>query len=576
MSGYDQQRGGNDQRGGYRDNRNDNRSGGYGGGNRNDNRGDHRGGYGGGQGGGYRDNRGGQGGGYNDRSRGGPRPDNRFNDRGDPRGRDDRQPPRPPLGPRPETVHRDKELVVAVKPAGLPMRGGNQAFNPLVNAHHAPRRERLRAVHQLDDVASGVVAYMPMTDVDDLHQVRTTTTYLALVEGRFDTGDSEERVISGPVPGLESKPSAAMSSCRVVGATDTATLLRVRARPDAPGQVRAQLAAAGHIVIGDAQNGSLRDDIRRVALHAEEVRLRNPATKSSERFRAPAPASFYRAVGVEPPTVSLDHEAREAQQQAVKEKGWDPVAGWYDDLIANRGSDHHERTILPGVERLLDLEPNDRFLDIACGQGVLLKRLKENTTDTTLVGVDIAQELIQRAGESLGDQVEVRVGDARELGSLELGQFDAASCVMALMNIDDIDAVMSGVSESLKPGGRFVAVILHPAFRSPQATAWGWTTDGRTGVPIQFRRVDRYMSDRSTEIVMNPGGVSSGESAVTTTTHHRPIGAYVNALAKAGLAVDALEEWVSDRTSQAGPRATAENLSRAEIPMFLAFRAIKQ
>lgn len=553
MSPYDQ------QRGGYRDNRGNDRGGGY------------RGTPGGGQGGGYRDNRG-SGGGYNDR---GPRPNNRFNDRTGPRGRDDRRPPRPPAGPKPETVHRDKELVVAVKPEGVPMRGGDHAFNRLVNVHHAPRRERLRAVHQIDDVASGVVAYMPMTDVDDLHQTRTTTTYLALVEGRFDTGETEERVISGPVPGLESKPSAAMTSCRVVGATDTATLLRVRARPDAPGQVRAQLAAAGHAVIGDAENGSLRDDLRRVALHAEEVRLRNPGTKSNERFRSPAPASFYRAVDLDPPAAVLDREARDAHQQTVKEKGWDPVAGWYDDLISNRGSDHHERTILPGVERLLDLKPGERFLDVACGQGVLLERLSSNTAETELVGVDIASELVERAASTLGEKATVRTGDARDLAALDLGNFDAAACVMALMNIDDLDAVMSGVNASLKPGGRFVAVILHPAFRSPQATAWGWTVDGRTGVPIQFRRVDRYLSDRSTEIVMNPGGVSSGEAAVTTTTHHRPIGAYVGALANAGFAVDAMEEWVSERTSQAGPRANAENLSRAEIPMFLAIRGVK-
>jgi len=566
MGGFDQNRGGRPggyDQGGGRDGGRDSNRGGYGGG----------GGYQSGQGGGggYRDNRR-----PDDRPRGGPRPDPRFNDRGPPRGFDNRPPPPPkPLGPVPVTVHRDKDLVVAVKPAGMPLRGGNTAFTPLVNANHAPRRERLRAVHQLDDVASGVVAYMPMTDLDDLHETRSTTTYLALVEGRFDTGESVERVISGPVPGLESKPSASVSSCRVVAGTDTATLLRVRARPDAPGQVRAQLAAAGHTVIGDAEYGSLRDDLRRVALHAEEIRLRNPGTRSSERFRAPAPASFYRAVGMEPPAGALDHEAREARQEEIKEKGWDPVAGWYDDLIANRGSDHHERTILPGVERLLDLKAGERFLDLACGQGVLLARLSKNTDDNPLVGVDLSPELIERAAAALGDSAQVKVGDARDLASLDIGSFDAAACVMALMNIDDVDAVMASVSASLNPGGRFVAVVLHPAFRSPQATAWGWTIDGRTGVPIQFRRVDRYLSERSAQIVMNPGGVSSGQGAVTTTTHHRPIGAYVSAMANAGLAVDAMEEWASDRTSQAGPRAAAENLSRAEIPMFLALRAVK-
>lgn len=544
---------------------------------------DRRDGYRDGGRGGYGPPRDGRDGGY----RGGPgnRPGGRPGGRFDPRDRGpgpggNRPPPRRPEGPTPDTVHRARDLVIAVKPEGMPMRGGPQAFTPLVNMHHAPRNARLRAVHQIDDVASGVVGYIPVTDVDDLNTVRSSTTYLAVVEGNFDTGEAAERVLTGPVPGLETKGSAAITSVRVVATGDNATLVRVRSRPDAPGQVRVHLASIGHAVLGDTQNGSLRDDVRRVALHAEEIRMRNPKTATTERFRSPAPASFYRAVGAEPPAGADDRASREAREQAAenaKDKGWDPVAGWYDDLIANRGSDHHQNTVLPGVERLLDAQPGAMVLDVACGQGVLLDRLAKHGDLAAVVGLDMSPELVERAQQSLGDRADVRVGDARNLGEqLEADTFDAVSCVLALMNIDDLGAVCAGASTVLKDGGRFVAVVLHPAFRSPQATAWGWTTDGRTGVPIQFRRVDRYMSERSSEIVMNPGEAAHGKQAITTTTYHRPIGAYVEAFAKAGLAIDAMEEWVSDRTSQAGPRANAENLSRAEIPMFLALRGVKR
>ena len=44
---------------------------------------------------------------------------------------------------------------------------------------------------------------------------------------------------------------------------------------------------------------------------------------------------------------------------------------------------------------------------------------------------------------------------------------------------------------------------------------------------------------------------------------------------EAGLPVDTVEEWSSQRVSNPGPRAEAENLARAEIPMFLAIRARK-
>jgi hypothetical protein len=65
------------------------------------------------------------------------------------------------------------------------------------------------------------------------------------------------------------------------------------------------------------------------------------------------------------------------------------------------------------------------------------------------------------------------------------------------------------------------------------------------------------------------------DAGTYTWTFHKPIEAYVKALRNAGLLIDALEEWPSHKTSTSGPRAHAENVSRKEIPMFLAIRAVK-
>ncbi len=40
-------------------------------------------------------------------------------------------------------------------------------------------------------------------------------------------------------------------------------------------------------------------------------------------------------------------------------------------------------------------------------------------------------------------------------------------------------------------------------------------------------------------------------------------------LAKHGFAVTRLEEWISNKKSQKGPRVTAEDKARKEIPLFL-------
>jgi SAM-dependent methyltransferase len=303
-----------------------------------------------------------------------------------------------------------------------------------------------------------------------------------------------------------------------------------------------------------------------------------------------------------------DAAARAGAEQPGADTGrsssWDHVAEWYDQLVGERGSDHHERVILPGTLRLLGDVRGRRILDVACGQGILCRRLA--ALGASVSGTDASPRLIALAKRQEGERpIDYFVGDARRLGDAVPGTFDAVTCIMALMNIDPLGPVMEGIASKLAPSGMFVAVMLHPAFRAPGQTSWGWEENkaaegawrgssaerdrpdrGRrkpgqskpreVSDVRQYRRVDGYLSPGEREIVMNPGRVASGAKAITTLTYHRPIQSYVSALASAGLLVEALEEWPSLRTSQPGPRAAEENRIRREIPMFLAIRAVKR
>ena len=244
---------------------------------------------------------------------------------------------------------------------------------------------------------------------------------------------------------------------------------------------------------------------------------------------------------------------------------WGGVAEWYDRLVGDEGSEYHREVVHPGTLRLLDARSGESVLDVACGQGVLCRLLHEKGAAVT--GVDAAPELIRAARQRGPEAIRYDVGDARELSFLPEDSFDAAACVLAIQNIQPIQPVFEGVRLALRPGARFVLVMMHPAFRSPKETRWGW--DEAKGV--QFRRVDRYLLPRKSPIVTHPGKTPD----VYTWTFHRPIGSYVKAMRNAGLLVDALEEWISHKSSQPGPRAAAENTARKEIPMFLALRALK-
>jgi ubiquinone/menaquinone biosynthesis C-methylase UbiE len=246
---------------------------------------------------------------------------------------------------------------------------------------------------------------------------------------------------------------------------------------------------------------------------------------------------------------------------------WTAVADWYDKLVGDEGSEYHQKVVFPGVLRLLKLQPGDAVLDVACGQGALCRLLAAKGAVPT--GIDAAEPLVKAARERGPENITYHIGDAREVERmpfLPANHFASAVCVLAIQNIHPIAPVFAGVAKVLRPGGHFVVVMMHPCFRGPKETSWGWDEAG-----VQYRRVDRYLLPRKQPIVTHPGS----DPGSYTWSFHKPIEAYVRAARGAGLLVDAIEEWPSHKVSQPGPRSAAENQAREEIPMFMAMRMVK-
>jgi len=244
---------------------------------------------------------------------------------------------------------------------------------------------------------------------------------------------------------------------------------------------------------------------------------------------------------------------------------WDEVASWYDALVGEKGSSYHRDIVIPGALRLLDPRPKESVLDLACGQGVFCRALHK--LGVAVTGVDASERLISLARSRSSPAIRYEVADARRMAALPVQGFDAVACLLALENMDTVTPVFAECARVLRPGGRLVLVIMHPCFRIPRQSGWGWD-EGRH---LQYRRVDSYLSDMKVPIQVHPGS----DPGQVTWTFHRPLAAYVRALAGAGLLVQALEEWPSTRVSLPGPRAQAENRARDEIPMFLALKAVR-
>lgn len=247
-----------------------------------------------------------------------------------------------------------------------------------------------------------------------------------------------------------------------------------------------------------------------------------------------------------------------------KDTSWNKVSFWYDRLVGEKGSDYHQNVIIPGSLAMLDPQKGEKILDVACGQGVFARCLREKGAEVT--GIDSAKGLIKVAKQRSPD-IKYLTADATNLKMFPTGSFDAVSCVMAIMNIDPLEAAIKEVGRVLKKEGRLLLVLNHPCFRVPKQSGWVVDLENKT----QFRRIDSYMSTQKVPIKMHPGY----DPSIETWTFHRPLSRYFKTLAENGLAVDQLEEWVSHRTSIPGPMKKAEDHVREEIPMFLALAAIK-
>jgi ubiquinone/menaquinone biosynthesis C-methylase UbiE len=247
---------------------------------------------------------------------------------------------------------------------------------------------------------------------------------------------------------------------------------------------------------------------------------------------------------------------------------WNDVAQWYDDHLTGDDT-YHSQVILPNLVRLVNPRPGTRIVELGAGQGFFCREFAKK--GAIAIGVEVSEKLVEIARtkareENIQDKATFVVSSAEKADVIKSGETDAVLVVLALQNMHFIDDISAQISRILKEKGKAYIVLNHPTFRMPKQSSWGY--DQLAGK--QFRRIDRYMSELEAKIDMRPGlSAQAGETVAETISFHRPLSAYVTAFAKKGLAVIGMEEWISHRESQEGPRKAAEDTARKEIPLFM-------
>lgn len=142
------------------------------------------------------------------------------------------------------------------------------------------------------------------------------------------------------------------------------------------------------------------------------------------------------------------------------------------------------------VVELLAPRPGERILDLGCGDGALTEKLVAMGCD--IVGVDGSAAQVE-AARSRG--LDARVGNGEALAVD--GPFDAVFSNAAMHWMRHADAVIAGVWNVLRPGGRFVAEMggagCVAQIVAALETVLAWRgVDGRALNPWYFPTVEDY------------------------------------------------------------------------------------
>lgn len=213
--------------------------------------------------------------------------------------------------------HEDEDLVICDKPAGMHVHPlGVHRTRTLLNAllwHSGARLDqpwapyRPSPLHRLDRAASGLVAFAKTAAIHDVMRRLfegngIERRYRAIVHGHLadDAGTIDAPLGRDPmldyrraiVPVAQGGQHAVTHYRVVERHGDATTVVDVTLETGRTHQIRAHLASIGHPLVGDdlyAPGASRADASLAIALHATELRLEHPRTRTNLVVYSPAP-----------------------------------------------------------------------------------------------------------------------------------------------------------------------------------------------------------------------------------------------------------------------------------------------
>ena len=207
----------------------------------------------------------------------------------------------------------------------------------------------------------------------------------------------------------------------------------------------------------------------------------------------------------------MDIFAVDRQRVGEFARQWDEVADTRLRQISSGSDVSYSQTLLPSV--LEPLPPKLRVLDLGCGIGALSAAVADSATK--VVAIDPSSKSIDVASKNFSrPNIDYIVSSAEGLPGSYDDTFDAVVSNMVLMDVINLDGVVSAAHAASRKGGLFIATLTHPCF---------W--------PKYFGYEDAGWFEYGKEIfIVAPFRIANELTAIQTVHIHRPLESYFTAL----------------------------------------------
>lgn len=208
-------------------------------------------------------------------------------------------------------LYEDDEIMIVNKASGLLTIQTNKQLNERTAHRQLSEylqkknpRSRVFIVHRLDRDTSGVLVFAKNEEAkqilqSDWKECVKERRYVALVEGvvRQDSGHlvhylKESKTHQMFITKDQAEGIYASLHYQVKQRGKHTSLLHIHLDTGRKNQIRVQLSATGHPIVGDKKYGAKTNTIKRLGLHAETLTFLHPKTKEEVSFHAPVPQAF--------------------------------------------------------------------------------------------------------------------------------------------------------------------------------------------------------------------------------------------------------------------------------------------